>query len=350
MGVTLKDIADQVGVSYETVSRALNNRGRVGPETAKRIREMATTMGYSPNALARGLRIKNTKTLGVIFPCIYENEFYAGIYRGLEDAVIDRGYVIFLCNSNFENEREAAYLRTLGSRRVDAVVMALADHHEVETSPNAAQIAHIRTSLDIPVVLVDRYVHALRTDYVSSDHAGGAESIVEHLVQLGHRRIACILSDRTTSVDERHEAYLAVLRRHALPYLPQWTIQTTEIEFGAGRVGMKQLQELPPAERPTAVFVTNDLGAIGAMQMANDLGLQVPRDLSVVGFDDLRQAATLPVPLTTVRQNLREIGRRTGQLLLARLEEKSLAPDDLQQIRVPTELVLRESTAPPRRN
>jgi LacI family transcriptional regulator len=349
MGVTLKDIADQVGVSYETVSRALNNRGRVGPETARRIREVASTMGYSPNALARGLRIKNTKTLGVIFPCIYENEFYAGIYRGLEDAVVDRGYVLFLCNSNFENEREAAYLRTLGSRRVDAVVLALADHHEVETTPNAAQIAHFRSSLDIPVVLVDRYVHTLRTDYVSSDHAGGARAAVEHLVQLGHRRIACVLSDRTTSIDERHEAYLEVLRRHGLPYLPQWSVQTAEIEEAAGRLGLQRLQALPPGERPTAVFVTNDLGAIGAMQLAHDLGLQVPRDLSIVGFDDLRQAALVPVPLTTVRQNLREIGRRTGQLLLARLEDKTLAPDDLQQIRVATELILRESTAPPRR-
>jgi LacI family transcriptional regulator len=155
------------------------------------------------------------------------------------------------------------------------------------------------------------------------------------------------MTDHTSSVAERHDAYRHVLTRHRLPYRPAWSVQSPEIEYAAGRVGLSRLLELPAADRPTAVFATNDLGAMGVLAEAADRGLVIPRDLSIVGFDDLRIAVNLPVPLTTVRQNLREIGRQTGILVLDRLEDKTLPLDAPQTIRVPGELIVRESSATP---
>lgn len=346
MGVTIKDIAREAGVSYETVSRALSNRGRVGKDTAARIREVAKRLNYRPNAVARGLRSKTTQTLGVVFPCIYANEFYAGIYRGIEDEALRHGYILFLCNSDFDAKREAAYVEALHARRVDALIFAPADLYEAN-DPNGTLLQDLRDRFGMVMVLIDRRVPGLDCDYVATDHYAGATLAVRHLLDLGHRRVACLATSPVSSVQDRVQAYRDALAGAGIERDEAWLRLSTDNYEESGASEMSQILALPAERRPTAVFATNDMVAAGAMRQALEQGLEVPGDLSIVGFDDLRLATSLPVPLTTVRQDLLAIGHQAGRAAIGRIGKPDSHGPGRDHSVVPT-LVERASSAPPK--
>lgn len=345
--ITIKDIAREVGVSYETVSRALNRRGRVNPETATRIRDVAKRLNYTPNALARSLRVRNTATLGVIFPCIYENEFYAGIYRGLEDALLKNDYSIFLCNSDFDTDREAQNLRSLSSQRVDGIILGTAASG-LDAYPNGELIMSIIDG-GTPVILVDRSVPGIPTDVVASDHLDGGYAAVRHLLQLGHRRVGCVIGPEFSSVRLRYDGYLKAHHEAGIevdPSLVHWFSHLPNAD-NDGYQAARMLLSLPPERRPTALFVVNDMTAINCIRGIQDLGLSVPGDVSVVGYDDLKVSVGLTVGLTTVRQDLRRIGREVGLLFLERSGQGTgEAPAYPAYVSVPNTLVVRDSTGP----
>lgn len=345
MSTTLKDIARKARVSYQTVSHALNSTGRVSEETLNEIRLVAKEMNYIPHGIARSLRIQNTMTLGIIFPCIYENEFYAGIYRSIEDVLLKAKYNVILCNSDFDVEREATYLRLLHEKRVDGIVIAPAigksQHYE-----NAELIGMLIQKFKLPVILVDRYIEGFDTHYVGCDNVSGAYEAVEHLIKLGHRKIGCVLGPRISSVQERFKGYQKALEGYRMEFdgnLVRWFEHFSKFEHSNSKSGAYYCtKDLLKTNRPTAIFVVNDTEAIGVMKAINEMGLKVPEDIAIVGFDDSKIAAHLSVPLTTVKQDLRKIGESVAKIFLEEVNKVSV--NGTKRIIVPCHLIIRKSS------
>ncbi|MBI4231743.1 LacI family DNA-binding transcriptional regulator [Candidatus Peregrinibacteria bacterium] len=340
---TLKHIAKKAGVSFQTVSHALNNTGRVSEKTRDVIGKIVSEIHYTPNAIARGLKVKTTKTLGIIFPCIYDNEFYAGIYRGIEDVLLAYDYNIILCNTDFEIDRETKYLRLLQEKRVDGVVLApaIGDFNVYE---NSELIRNITSR--IPVILVDRYVKDVEADYVGYDNLGGAHEAVEHLIKLGHKRIGCIVGPKSTAALERLEGYKKALKQYGIAYdeeLVRWFEHPTKYQHAVTKPeGYYCARELIRKNNPpTGIFAVNDTEAIAVMKALDEERLRVPKDIAVVGYEDMRIASHLSVSLTTVRQDLTKMGAGVAEIFLKRMSGE--CTNEAIKVIIPNHLVVRES-------
>ncbi len=325
---TIVDVARLAKVHPSTVSRVLNDRPglTLRPETRARVIEISKRLDYRPSAVARSLRLRRTLTLGMLVPDI-ANTFLAGIIKGAEEACHERGYTLIVCNTADVPEREATYLRVLRERQVDGVLIASAR----VSDENVGALRADR----FPVVLVNRGTHGDRDLWVHVDDRGGAESAVDHLVSLGHRRIAHIAGPRTTTTGrERLAGTRAALRRHGLG------ANVVEAEAWSELEGYRATRQLLRDEAPTAVFAANDLIAFGVLRAAREAGLDVPADLALVGFNDITEASL--VDLTTVHVPHHEMGARAAELLITRAEGRPIAEP---QVMLPTSLVERGSTA-----
>ena len=330
--VSIKDIARVAGVSHSTVSRALADSSLVAPETKRRIQHIAREMGYTPSAIARGLVTKRTATIGLVVTTIAD-PFIAEVVRGVEENALDNGYSVILSNSNAEPERELACVRTLREKRVDAIIV---------TSSRVGRLyVPLLEELGIPVVLINnqhegRYMHSVRTD----NHRGG-RLVGEHLLSLGHRRIAYISGPPNAhSSLERLEGGRFALQKHGLDILDDWVAPGNGRANG-GQTGVDILLQRSP--HPTAIFCYNDMTAIGALQAIKSAGLRVPDDLSLIGYDDIAFATFVDPPLTTVAQAKYTLGQRAMDLTLNLLNEQEEAGD----IVLVPRLVKRASCAPP---
>lgn len=333
--VTIKDIAQIAGVSPSTVSRALNDSPLIREETKARIREIAAALGYERNELARGLVKGASKALGLVVPDI-TNPFFAEIARGVSDVAHAQGYGVLLCTTEEDLTREAEYLRFLRRKRVDGLVLSTATIDD----PNLPELLYS----SIPFVLVSRLSQGLGVPYVVGDDKAGARLAVEHLIQLGHERIAFIGGPANVqSSRDRMEAYQEVLKEHGLTIYTNWAVFANFTQ-AAGRKAAQKL--LRGRIRPTAIFAANDVIALGVIEAAEDLGLSIPQDLSLVGYDDISYASLPRIQLTTVAQPTYEMGRIAAEYLLAVCEGKE--QEKLQRV-LPPRLVVRKTTAPPRR-
>jgi LacI family transcriptional regulator, galactose operon repressor len=323
-------------VHPSTVSRVLSGNGAcaVRPETRQRVLAAAEGLGYRPSALARSLRLQRTLTLGMLVPDI-TNSFFSSIIKGTEDAAHERGYTLILCNSEDDHEREATYLRVLRERLVDGLLIASSQMAD-------DTIAELREE-GFPFVLINRATQNADDLAVVVDNHAAALAVVAHLASLGHRRIAHIAGPQNTMTGvDRLAGYRAGVLASGLVDDPELVIVAEAFSVEAGSRALGTMLARPA--QPTAVFAANDLIAIGMLQRLREAGLRVPRDLSVVGFNDIPLAGLLEPSLTTVRVPQLEMGAAGAHLLIDRLEGRPLGA---VRLTLPAELVVRASTAAP---
>ena len=334
--ISIKDIARAARVSHPTVSRALRHSPLVKGETAERIRQIATGMGYRPSAIARSLATKETKTIGVVVTTIAD-PFIADVVSGIEETANDHGYLVFLANSNANPDREIQVVHSFHERRVDGIL--------VTASRVGALYVPVLSRLRVPIVLInnqhpdepDEFVYSVMINNIKAGN-----QVMQHLIGLGHRRIAYI-GDRTgfQSDNERLAGYRHALEFASYPFLPELVVHGDGKPEG-GQQAMEKLIALPAP--PTAVFCYNDMTALGALRAIYSHGLKVPDDISLVGFDDLAIASYTSPMLTTVRQPKQQMGRMAMETLLKMIS----GVDAKTNIKVEGELIIRESTAPPK--
>lgn len=331
---TIRDVAQQAGVSTMTVSRVLNRTGYVSPATRQRVEGVIAELGYVPNTLARSLRSKRTKTLALVLSDI-TNPFFTTLARGVEDVASDHGFNVIFCNTDESPRKQAEYLTVLVQKQVDGVLLVPA-----RSEPEPVCFLQQR---GIVVVVVDRCIPGVAVDVVRGESEQAACQLTEHLLALGHRRIAmlCGPSDVSTAID-RQLGYQRAYRQKGFA-APDELIFHDSYTVASG-VRMTQLA-LAAQPRPTALFAANNFIAIGAFQALREEGLRAPADLSLVAFDDLPLTLILDPFLTVASQPAYEIGWRATELLLARLASENHSA--AQEIVLPTALIMRRSTAPP---
>ncbi len=334
MRVSIKDIAEAAGVSHSTVSRALSDSPLVKPETKARIRRLAQEMGYTPDAIARSLVTQRTQTIGVVVTTITD-PFVAEVVQGIEDTAQQHGYSVILASSAAQPERELAAVDMLRGKRVDGIIVT-------SSRVGALYLEHLER-VGVPVVLINNHnVQSGRYTFsVSVDNRHGGHLATMHLIQSGHRRIAYVSGPANHSNDaERLSGYRQALEEAGIPFDPALVVPGNG-RLDGGERALHRLNELDVP--PTAVFCYNDVTAIGLLSTARSLGIRVPQDLAVVGFDNIPMAAHSCPPLTTIAQPQREMGQMATTMALELMKEDD-APVRLSNVFVKGELVVRETT------
>lgn len=330
--VTVYDVAKRAGVSIATVSRALNDRSRVSPETRRRVREVAAELGYQPNDLARSLVGKATQTIALLLPDI-TNPFFPELVKGVQTVADERGHLLLLCHNADDEDKALRDLAMLRRKQVDGVIL-VAGARPGERFAEAAA--------GLPVVVMDRAVAVPQSTLVAVDHRAGARQATEYLLRLGHRAIAHVTGPEHVPVSaQRRAGWEDALRAAGIEPDERLVVPGDFQEdggFAAGRVLARQ------RGRFTAVFTANDLTAIGLLASFQEQGIRVPQDVSVIGFDGIHLAAYTSPTLTTVAQPIFALGQRAAELLLDRLAGQE-PPADV--VTLDTALVIRDSTGPP---
>jgi DNA-binding LacI/PurR family transcriptional regulator len=330
---TIYDVARLAGVSTATVSRALNNTAPIAPATRTAIDDAVAQLGYRPNPIARSLVTKSTQTIALLLPDI-TNPFYAQLVSGIQQLMLARGQTMLLCTTEGDPEQEARYLRVLRAKHVDG---ALVDGLVLPPEQIAAFVED-----GFPIVCLDRDVHSPTIPLVQVDNRLGARLATEHLLALGHTRIAHVSGTHERISEERLAGYRSALADAGIAPDPAFVAAGHFTEQG-GHAAMGALLE--SGIRFTAVFCANDLSAMGALNAILSSGRRVPSDLSIVGFDDLRLSPYTSPPLTTIHQPAVQIAQHATELLLGLIEGRH--PKTLHHL-FPPSLVVRGSTAPPR--
>jgi len=329
---TIREVAESAGVSYATVSHVINNTRLVSPETRDRVLAAMDALNYRPNALARSLRQGKTNTIGLVLPDS-ANPFFAEISRSIEDEAFRKGYSVFLCNTELDMQREMFYVDVLSKKQVDGIIFVAAG--------DQAGALDFLLQRGMPVVMIDRDVPNVEADAVLTDHELGGFIATRHLLELGHTRIACIAGPSSiTPSAERITGYRKALSQAGIA-LEERLIIRGDYHAQSGMDITHTLLKMDP--RPTAIFALNDLMALGALRAAAEAGFSVPRDLAVVGYDDLEIAHFTNPPLTTIAQPKKEIGAQAVNLLVDRMSHKNRLPCRLV---LPPELLIRRSTQP----
>ena len=331
----LIDIAKRAGVAPITVSRVINNSGYVSQSTRERVEAAVKELGYVPNTIARGLRSKRTHTLALIVTDI-TNPYFTSMARGVEDVAGASNYTVIYCNTDESETKEEKYANMLAQRQVDGVLL-------VPSCGNATTIKFLESN-GIDVVVLDRRISGVRSDIVCSDSENGANRLVKLLIGLGHKRIAIIAGQKDVSTSfDRVAGYQQALTEAGL-------IKNELIYYGAfnEQSGYELTnQAMMQSPKPTAIFGANNFIAIGIIKALHDLKLDVPKDVSVVGFDDLPESMFMKPFLTVARQRAYEMGRLATELLLKRISGE--LPEEHREIILPVEVVVRESSGPNRK-
>ncbi|MGR4043602.1 LacI family DNA-binding transcriptional regulator [Pseudomonas sp. JDS08PS003] len=328
---TIKDVAALAGISYTTVSHVLNKTRPVSEEVRVKVEAAIKRLDYVPSAVARSLKAKTTATIGLLVPNSL-NPYFAELARGIEDYCERNGYCVILCNSDDNPDKQRNYLRVLLEKRIDGLIVTSAGGD----SGLAQGLAGVRT----PMVIVDRGLEGVDADLVRIDHHYGAYLATRHLLELGHRDIACIGGPANTSVAQMRLAGFRQALQEAGVEVPAGRILESDFSSTGGYRAAAQLLE---GRRPSAIFAANDMMGIGVLRAAAERNIRVPSELSVIGFDDILMSRYVYPALTTVGQSILQLGETAAELLLRRIASRDLPVD--QRIVTPN-IVLRESTAP----
>jgi len=334
----LKQLAKRTGLSVSTVSRVLNGKAavaRISEATRERVLKEAAQAGIVINAVARGLRLQKTLTLGLIIPDI-SNPFFAALARQVERASRANGYSVLLCDSEESTEVEAENVRLMQGRRVDGLVVA-------PVGGRQDHLAAVRAA-GMPLVLIDRVFHDLNVPTIAADNAAGAALAVEHLHAAGHLYIGCVQGLPASSTNAaRVKGFKQAMKKRKLDVRAEWiTGRDYTLECAHGEA-LKLLSARP---RPTAIVALGNVIALGVLHAARDLGLRVPQQLSLVSFDDQPWAEWISPPLTTIAQPVEELGAKAMDLFFEQLEtkegdEKAETP----RVTLPMKLIERQSVA-----
>jgi LacI family transcriptional regulator len=329
--VTIRDVARLAGVSPMTVSRVINHSGTVSRDTRGRVEQAIAQLGYVPSRLARGLSAQRTGTLAVIVPDV-ANPFFTLIVRGAEDVARRAGFRVILCDTRSDLQVEREVIEEMIAHRVEGIVIAPVNDRSREPLRRLA-------GFGIPFVLVDRTVPGIDADTVLGESGAGSKRLVEHLIGLGHRRIAMIVeSDEVSTARDRRRGYDTALDEAGIEPDRGLVVEATADTAG-GFNGMQRLLELDTP--PTAVFTVNNLVALGAIEAVRAAGLEVPDDVALVCFDDIEYASRLYPFLTVMEQPAETFGTLSTQLLLERIGGR--APERKRVVVLPADFVVRRS-------
>jgi len=332
---TIKDVALHAKVSVATVSHVVNDTRFVSEATRLRVQQAIEELRYVPSALARSLKSNRTHTVGMMIPN-NSNPYFAEIIRGIEDTCYDAGFNVILCNSDDDPLKQSTYVRLLSEKQVDGLIV-------LSSGSDVDLLDTLRTAT-MPQVVVDREIEELAADLVEVNHEAGGFLATQHLLQLGHRRIACIAGPQAlSSARQRVQGYRRALHEAGLA-ADETLLRHGDFTSAGGHAAMSSLLHITPqADRPSAVFASNDLMAIGAICAAAAAGLRIPKDLSVIGFDDIALAAYSNPPLSSIVQPKHETGALAAQLLLQRIAQPER---QLQRAILQPSLLVRQSTGP----
>jgi LacI family transcriptional regulator len=334
MPPTLEEVAQLAGVSRSTVSRVINDHPNVRPETRERVWQAIRESGYQPHAAARSLVTNRTQIIGMVIPeavtTLFTEPFFSLLLRGATDACNSHQYQLMLSLFTANADRQEIYRRILCSGYLDGAIVASASLDD----PLIPDLLRDR----IPFVSVGRYPNK-PVHYVDADNVGGARMAVEHLIRLGHRRIATI-AGRLDMIhgQDRLSGYRQALEARGIPVEEELIVEGDYSEAS----GMVAMQRLLPAS-PSAVFVASDMMAIGALKALRQADRQVPQDIALVSFDDIPIASAIEPALTTVRQPIERMASMAVEVLLSVLETSPQGEAPAQRIVLPTELVIRAS-------
>lgn len=329
---TVKDVARAANCSTATVSRALAHPERVTEATRQRVARAIAEVGYSPNAAARNLRRSESKTIMVILPDI-ANPFFSKIISGLESVAHQAGYQVLLGDAGHDPERVKSYFDLVPSNQADGIILLTAE-------VPLALVKERQADSGFPLVVACEYFDNLSLPTIHVDNLQAAAKATEYLVSLGHKRIASIIGPPDNPIcNDRLHGFKTELSKAALNEREEWILEgdfTFQSGYDQGRILLAN-----PKDRPTAIFCQNDEMAIGVIKVARDLGIAVPGQLSVIGFDDIDFSKYCEPELTTVHQPREDIGRTAMRLLLDRMNKKNVPLDQTLK----TQLIVRNSTA-----
>lgn len=330
----IKDVAERVGVSISTVSRVLSGKTCVNEETRRKVLDAVRLLDYSPNVLAKSLKMGRTNTIALMVPSI-QNFIFPTIARGVEDTARKNGYTVILCNTDEDTEVEKDYITKLRNRWIDGFIVA-------SMMPGADHIRRLWEE-GFPVVLTSRY-YGDPVDAVVVDNYQAAYDAVSYLIRSGHKRIAIALGrDELPFYADRHRGYLTALKDHGLPCDESLIIHETN---GTNSFYYLTKQLATRSDRPDAIFATSDPKAIVVMRALHDCGIRIPEDISVVGFDNAELSSMVEPPLSTVSQPLYEIGVLAAKKLFYQIRYKDEhgvpAPPTVDVLS--TDLIIRKST------
>lgn len=331
--VTLKQIAEALGISAMTVSRAINNKKNVDEKTRKKILDKAKSMGYTPNHLAKSLVSSKSFTIGVVVPEI-SHSFFPEVIRGIEEVFYQKNYQLILTHSAEQADREQKAIQTLRSQRVDGIM--------VSCSQNTTDFGFYQglESNGVPIVFYDRCIEGIGFSCVSVDDKEGAKKITQHLIDHGYSRIAHLSGASGISIGrKRLEGFKEAMSENGIEIIDELVVEASLQEKG-GYEAMSEILDLPQEKWPRAVFAVNDPAAFGAIEAIKEKGLRIPEDIAIVGFSDDIRAELLPVPLTTVHQPAYEVGKQAAHKLLSLIEDEN---EKHENIEVLTELRIRSS-------
>lgn len=333
--VTIIDVAAQAGVSVGTASRVINNDVHVAPETRERVSDVMSRLGFVPNRQARSLAGGKTNTIGVLVPDL-STAYIGEIMHGIDTELALNQLDLMLFTTHRTAIKEANYVANMVRGMVDGLLVVL--------PRNPADYTGTLTQRNFPFVLIDHQGNSEPCPAVGATNWQGAYNATEYLIKLGHTRIGFITGSMDLgAATDRLEGYKSALRVHHIPEDPALIYEGTFFQPD-GYAGASALLDL--SQPPTAIFASNDAMAMGVMDAVRSRGLHIPEDISILGFDDVPQAALVRPALTTVHQPLEQMGRVATQMLLDRLKNPQ---QEVNRIELPTELIVRGSTTSPRR-
>lgn len=332
--VTIREVARRAKVSVGTVSNVLAGLETVRPDLRRRVDDAMRELDYHPNQIARSLKTRSTKTLGMVIGDI-TNPFFPQMVRGAEDAALARGYLLFTLNTDDRADRERGALALLRARKVDGILLTLS---------NGEDTSHIQSLVDasIHVVALDRFPEGLEVDSVCVDGYRGSKMCMHHLLSRGHQRIGLVTGgEKVQTSRERVRGYAEVLSESGVP-MDEALIKHGDNRLESGYRLTKDL--LLNANPPTAIFAANAMMGFGALKAMQELGLRCPEDVALAVFDDVPFGDVLQPRLTVVAQPAYDMGRIGAELLIERIEEKG-EPAPPKHLQLSPELIVRESTA-----
>ncbi|HCG8598657.1 TPA: substrate-binding domain-containing protein [Vibrio parahaemolyticus] len=328
---TMKDIAKLAGVSTSTVSHVINKTRFVSEEISERVNNAAKELNYyAPSALARSLKVNRTKTIGMLVTTS-TNPFFGEVVKGVERSCYHKGYSLILCNTEGDNERMRQSINTLLQKRVDGLILMC-------SSLEGERIDVFERYPDIPVVVMDWGPMLFTSDKIQDNSLRGGYLAAKYLIDCGHTEIGCITGPLIKhQAQMRYEGYKRAMNEAGLEFNANWIIES-DFECEGGYQAFKKMAER--GTLPSSIFVSNDMMAMGVINAANELGIKVPDDLSIIGYDDIHIAKFTSPSLTTIHQPKYRLGQAAVETLVRRLDDKS---NEAQVVQLEPTLVVRNS-------
>lgn len=334
MAVNIKDVAKEAKVSMSTVSRVMNNNYPVKEETRRRVEEAIEKLKFSPNVLARALINQNTKTIGVLVPRI-DNMFFPTVIKAVETSLKNCGYSIYLCDTDDKAEQEVKYINSLIARQVDGIISVDPKTENIKSG------FYESIGERLPLVCINGYNKDVKCNFVLNDQESGARQAIKYLIELGHKNIIFVRGRKSYSYDLKKDVYIEILKENNLlknkHIIDVGEGNSYETAYITRDIMMKELKDI---DLPAAVFACNDLMALGVLNACKRLNYEVPKDISIIGFDNIVISSLVEPQITTVDQNMYKLGENAAKMILDVIKNNS---KQTSIIKLNTQLITRKS-------